>query len=95
MGIEPGNNVVVDGSGIGQVLGTGPEVPIAAKYHPHPITQNLQRADRLLAGESVTANQAGANNRSRRTLSRRAPSVGRTDIKSLMTSGRVSEDEGT
>ena len=30
--IEVGNNVVVDASGMGQMLGTGPEVPLAAKY---------------------------------------------------------------
>ena len=40
-GIEAGNNVVVDVSGMGQLLGTGPEVPVAAKYQPHPITERF------------------------------------------------------
>ena len=39
--IEVGNNVVVDASGMGQMLGTGPEVPLAAKYDPHAITERF------------------------------------------------------
>ena len=39
--IEVGNNVVVDVSGMGQLLGTGPEAPVAAKYQPHPITDRF------------------------------------------------------
>ena len=93
-GIDPGNNVVVDGSGVGQVLGTGPEVPIAAKYNPHPITQNFNVLTAYSLARSVTANQAGANNRFAQNLvETSAAAWGETDIKSLMTTGRVGEDE--
>ena len=40
-GIEIGNNVVVDVSGMGQLLGTDVSVPVAAKYESHPITDRF------------------------------------------------------
>ena len=30
--------MVVDVSGVGQLLGAGPSMPVAASYPPHPIT---------------------------------------------------------
>src|SRR3954469_17756231 len=40
-GIDLGNDIVVDASGMGQLVGTGPEVPLAASYPSHPINQRL------------------------------------------------------
>jgi len=40
-GIEVGDNVVVDASGIGQLLGTDASVPVAATYPPHPINERF------------------------------------------------------
>ena len=40
-GIDVGNDIVVDASGIGQLLGTDASVPVAASYPPHPITDEL------------------------------------------------------
>ena len=40
-GIEVGNDIVVDASGIGQLLGTDESVPVAARYPSHPITERL------------------------------------------------------
>ena len=45
------------------MLGTGPEVPIAAKYNPHPITERFNVLTAYSLARSVTANPAGANNR--------------------------------
>ena len=89
-GIDPGTNVVVDSSGIGRMLGTGPEVPIAAKYNPHPITQGFEMATAYSLARSVTANQAGANNRFAQNLVETSPrSWAETDIKQLLTAGTV------
>ena len=41
-GIETGADVVVDVSGVGQLLGTDVTVPIAASYPPHPITDRFE-----------------------------------------------------
>ena len=41
--INVGNNVVIDASGMGQLLGTGPEIPLVVEYGDSPITKSLQR----------------------------------------------------
>jgi len=92
--IEVGNNVVVDASGMGQMLGTGPEVPLAAKYDPHPITDRFRLLTAYAMARSATAISAGANNRFAQNLIQTSPrSWAETDIKELMTSGRVERDE--
>ena len=40
-GIELGADVVVDASGVGQLLGTDASVPVAASYPPHAITDDF------------------------------------------------------
>ena len=72
------------------MLGTGPEVPIAAKYNPHPITEHFNVLTAYSVARSVTPNQAGANNRFAQNLVETSPKAwGETDIKALMTSGQV------
>ena len=39
--LELGNNVVIDRSGIGQLVGRGPGMPIAIDYPSHPITERF------------------------------------------------------
>ena len=89
-GIDPGTNVVVDVSGVGQMLGTGPEVPIAAKYNTHPITDRFNLLTAYALARSVASNQAGANNRFAQNLVETSPrSWAESDIQQLMTSGQV------
>ena len=91
-GIEPGANVVVDASGVGQMIGTGPEVPIAAKYNPHPITERFNLLTAYSLARSVSAKSGGANNRFAQNLVETSPSSwAESDIKELM-SGRVQRD---
>ncbi|MGH9461486.1 MAG: GldG family protein [Vicinamibacteria bacterium] len=40
-GVRAGNNVVIDASGVGQLFGFGPEVPLVASYSSHTITQKF------------------------------------------------------
>ena len=89
-GIDPGTNVVVDASGVGQMLGTGPEVPIAARYNPHPITEGFQLLTAYSFARSVTANPAGANNRFAQNLvETSANSWAETDLTQLLTKDTV------
>ena len=48
-GFDVGNNVVVDVSGMGRLIGTDASVPVVASYPSHPITERLQLSDRLSA----------------------------------------------
>jgi len=41
--IKVGNNFVVDASGMGRLMGTGPEIPLVIDYGDSPITKSLQR----------------------------------------------------
>jgi len=41
--IKLGNNIVIDASGMGRLLGTGPAVPLVVIYGDSPITKQLQR----------------------------------------------------
>ncbi len=91
--IDIGNNVVVDISGMGQLLGTGPEVPVAAKYQPHAITDrfNLLTAYRL--ARSVAPATGGTSGKFPQTLVETSPnSWGETDLKTLNSGGPVSRD---
>ncbi len=41
--IKVGDNVVIDASGMGQLLGAGPEIPLVIDYGDSPISKTLQR----------------------------------------------------
>ena len=62
-GIDVGNDVVVDASGVGQLLGTDATVPIAATYPPHPITENFELLTAFPLARSISPIEGGANGR--------------------------------
>jgi ABC-type uncharacterized transport system involved in gliding motility auxiliary subunit len=39
-GIEAGNDIILDVSGMGRLFGTDESVPVAVSYPPHPISDN-------------------------------------------------------
>ena len=43
-GVVPAGDVVIDGSGVGQLFGFGIEAPLAAGYGVHPITRGFENA---------------------------------------------------
>jgi ABC-type uncharacterized transport system involved in gliding motility auxiliary subunit len=91
--IEVENNVVVDVSGMGQLLGTGAEVPVAARYEQHAITDRFKLITAYRLARSVNVVSGGVNGRNAQTLVQTGPnSWAETDFKRLMTSGEVSRD---
>ncbi len=92
-GIEIGTNVVVDVSGMGQLLGTDVSVPVAVKYEPHPITERFNLLTAYPLARSVTATSGGANGRTAQALVNTSPnSWAETNIKELTTSGKVARE---
>jgi ABC-type uncharacterized transport system involved in gliding motility auxiliary subunit len=91
--IEVDNNIVVDVSGMGQLLGTGAEVPVAARYESHAITQNFKLITAYRLARSINPVSGGVNGRFAQALVQTGPnSWAETDVKRLMTSGEVSRD---
>ena len=96
-GITLGHDVVIDISGMGQLLGTDASVPVVASYPSHPVTQNfnvltaypLTQSVRGEAGmELATANTQNLIQTSERSWSE-------SDTKSLFSGGKVSLDEAS
>ena len=62
-GIEVGKDVVVDVSGVGQLLGTDVTVPVAADYPPHPIVDGFALLTAFPMARSVNPISGGVDGR--------------------------------
>jgi ABC-type uncharacterized transport system involved in gliding motility auxiliary subunit len=92
--IVAGNDVVVDASGVGQLLGTDASVPVAAKYSSHPITNGFSVLTAYPLARSITAETGGPSGRSPQTIIETSPrSWAETNVKELRASGKVEMDE--
>lgn len=95
-GITAGNDIVLDASGMGQLVGAGPEMPVAAKYNPHAITERFEVMTAYPLARSITAVDGGANGRVAQPLvETSAQSWAEADLKSLTRAeNRVAFDAG-
>ncbi len=92
-GMTVGDDVVVDVSGMGRLLGTDASVPVAATYPPHPITQHFSYITAYPMARSVVPVTGGVDGHTAQPFVETSPrSWAETDIKALMTSGQVSFD---
>ena len=93
-GVQVGNDVVVDVSGMGRLIGTDASVPVAANYPPHPITQRFSLLTAFPLARSASPVTGGVNGHTAQTFVESSPrSWAEADIKSLLASGEVSLDE--
>jgi ABC-type uncharacterized transport system involved in gliding motility auxiliary subunit len=92
--IDVTNTIVVDASGMGRLLGAGPDTPIAASYPSHPITDRfrLMTAYPLARGLSIVQGGVGGHNASA-VVETSPQSWGESDLKSLFEGKEVSLDE--
>ena len=60
-GIRAGSDVVLDASGMGQMLGTDASVPVAAQYPPHAITEGFRVITAYPMARSMTPIEGGSN----------------------------------
>ncbi len=94
-GIEVGNSIVVDASGMGRLIGTDASAPVAASYPSHPITSGFQVITAYPLARPVVPVEV--NGRLARTFVESSPrSWAETDLKGLLTTGAVelNEDQG-
>jgi ABC-type uncharacterized transport system involved in gliding motility auxiliary subunit len=94
--MDVGNNVVVDISGMGRLLGTDETVPVAVNYPSHPIVQGLDVLTAFPLARSVTPVSAGVNGRFAQTfVETSAKSWAETDMKTMLAGGKIAFDEAT
>src|SRR4051812_8130385 len=60
-GIDAGNDVVLDVSGMGRLIGTDESVPVAVSYPPHAITENFNLLTAYPLARSMTPVEGGVN----------------------------------
>jgi ABC-type uncharacterized transport system involved in gliding motility auxiliary subunit len=83
-GIDVGNNVVVDASGLGQLFGANEAVPIAMPAGQHAITNDFSQMTAFPLTRSVTPVEGGVNGKTaQKILETSARSWAETDIKGL------------
>ena len=88
-GMDAGNDVVLDVSGLGRLIGTDESVPVASPpYPPHPITQNFNLLTAYPLTRSMTPIEGGTNGHTaQRIIETSRSSWAETDLKGL-TSGQ-------
>ena len=95
-GIDVGNDIVVDVSGMGQLIGTDASVPLAASYPSHSITERLKLITGYPLARSVTPVKGGVNGHTAQGIvETSARSWAESDIKELLTTGKVKLDVAT
>src|SRR5438094_5932156 len=94
-GMDVGNNIVVDISGMGRLIGTDVSVPVAASYPSHPMTQRFSLLTAFPLARSVAPVEGGVAGHIAQPVVETSPrSWAESDVKTLLTSGQVAYDEG-
>lgn len=91
-GVEVGNNIVVDASGLGQLIGTDASVPVAMPVS-HPITRNFGVMSAFPLARSVKPIEGGSQGRIAQQVLETSPqSWGESDMAGLYSTGRPARD---
>lgn len=93
--IEAGNDVILDVSGMGRLIGTDESVPVAASYPSHAITDNFKLLTAYPMARSMTPVEGGVNGRNGQKLVETSTrSWAEADVKSL-TGGQPAKMDDT
>ena len=94
LNVDVGDNVVIDASGVGQLFGFGPEVPLVASYSTHTITQKFANAPTVYPFvRSVEAADSTAEGITVTTLVSSSPNSWAEDDFDELAQGQVRPDE--
>ena len=94
-GIDVGNNLVLDQTGMGQLFGGSAETPVAANYPSHAITSRLDVMTAFRVARSVTPVSGGNEGHTAQSIvETSARSWAEADLKSLYARKQPSPDEG-
>jgi ABC-type uncharacterized transport system involved in gliding motility auxiliary subunit len=94
-GIDAGNDIVLDVSGMGRVFGADESVPVAASYPADPITENFNLLTAYPLARSMTPVEGGVNGHTAQSLVMTSrDSWAETNLKSLSGGQPAKMDEG-
>ena len=94
-GIDVGNDVVVDVSGMGQLFGASEAVPVAITYRPHPITERFRVMTAYPLSRSATPVEGGVNGHTAQPIVTTSDrSWAETDVQGLLTQKKIALDPG-
>jgi ABC-type uncharacterized transport system involved in gliding motility auxiliary subunit len=92
-GVDVGNDYVLDQSGVGQMFGAGPQVPIAMTYPPHPITTGFNQMTAFELARSVTPITGGSNGHTAQPIAQTsARSWAETNLKDLLVNHKATPE---
>ena len=92
-GIAADDDVVLDVSGMGRLIGADESIPVAASYPSHPITQNFQLLTAYPLARSMTPVEGGVNGRTAQSIVETSRSSwGETDLKGLASGQPAKKD---
>lgn len=93
-GVRIGNDAVVDASGMGQLFGMGPAVPLVSRYESHPITRKFRPMTFFPFARSITPMEKQPVGVSVQSLLKTSgDSWGETDLKLMKTKNMVKFDK--
>ena len=93
-GIEAGNDIIVDTSGVGQLLGANEVTPVAVRYPTHPIVDRFRVITAYPLARSIKPVQGGTNGRTAQTFVESSPqSWGETNLTDLFGQKPVAFDK--
>ena len=72
-GIRAGTDVVLDASGMGQMLGTDASVPVAAQYPSHPITEGFRVITAYPMSRTMAPIEGGSNSHTAQPIVNTSP----------------------
>ena len=94
-GMEAGSDIVVDTSGVGQLLGANEVTPVAVRYPSHPIVERFRVITAYPLARSIRPVSGGSGGRTAQTFIESSPnSWAETNITALFASQPVQFDEG-
>jgi len=92
-GIKAGNDVVLDVSGMGRLIGTDESVPVAMTYPSHAISQNFNLLTAYPLARSMSPVEGGVNGRNaQRIVETSAGSWAETNLKGLTAQEPAKQD---
>jgi ABC-type uncharacterized transport system involved in gliding motility auxiliary subunit len=95
-GVTLGHDVVLDVSGMGQMLGTDASVPVATNYPDHPVTKDFSLLTAFPLSQSVKGDSGANPSATTQNLIQTSErSWSESDVKSLASGGKVSLDEAS